>query len=205
MSAFPALTHVAVTVSDLSVSVPWYARLIGAAPGLDHVAFGCADRGELEKGQRHLDELGVAHGDIVDASYGSGLSFTDPDNTSRWSSSRRPPPEPPTGEGPRAPGRPGSFRSCLNGAKPQWRERVHLARHRAIRPTRSAVIGPHRSQRCRAACMSAIRAGRSSGGTSHRRINGGRTAEAISASPMTMMIAQMMTTVMDADMTVLPI
>ena len=27
-----------------------------------------------------LDELGVAHGDIVDAGYGSGLSFRDPDN-----------------------------------------------------------------------------------------------------------------------------
>jgi glyoxylase I family protein len=26
------------------------------------------------------DELGVAHGDIVDASYGSGVSFRDPDN-----------------------------------------------------------------------------------------------------------------------------
>jgi len=27
-----------------------------------------------------LDELGVAHGEIVDAAYGSGLSFRDPDN-----------------------------------------------------------------------------------------------------------------------------
>ncbi len=27
-----------------------------------------------------IDELGVAHGDIVDASYGSGLSVRDPDN-----------------------------------------------------------------------------------------------------------------------------
>jgi hypothetical protein len=27
-----------------------------------------------------LNELGIAHGDIVDASYGSGLSFRDPDN-----------------------------------------------------------------------------------------------------------------------------
>jgi hypothetical protein len=27
-----------------------------------------------------LDELGVAYSDIVDASYGSGLSFRDPDN-----------------------------------------------------------------------------------------------------------------------------
>jgi glyoxylase I family protein len=121
MPAFPALTHVALTVSDLSVSVAWYTRLIGAEPvldedtgpfhhvvyaiggtllglhafpggvgdtgpfqpyrpGLDHVAFGCADRDELEKWQRHLDELGIEHGGIVDANYGSGLSFKDPDN-----------------------------------------------------------------------------------------------------------------------------
>jgi len=47
--------------------------------GLDHVAFGCADRAELEKWALQLDELGIAHGDIKDAAYGSGLSFRDPD------------------------------------------------------------------------------------------------------------------------------
>jgi glyoxylase I family protein len=118
---FPALTHVAVTVSDLPASVAWYRRLIGAdpvldedtgpfhhvvfavggtliglhahpasdqtavrfderRPGLDHVAFGCADRAELDKWRQRLDDLGVTHGGIVDAHYGSGLSFRDPDN-----------------------------------------------------------------------------------------------------------------------------
>jgi catechol 2,3-dioxygenase-like lactoylglutathione lyase family enzyme len=121
MTEFPPLTHVALTVRDLSVSVPFYEDLFDADPvidedtdpdmhhtvymigngtliglhqhktpapaeqfsefrvGLDHVAFGCADRGELEKWARRLDELGVDHGDIKDASYGSGLSFRDPD------------------------------------------------------------------------------------------------------------------------------
>jgi catechol-2,3-dioxygenase len=120
MPTFPALTHVALTVGDLSVSVPWYEALIGAGPvldedtdpdfhhtvyligntllglhqhktpapvekfseyrvGLDHIAFGCADRGELEKWVTRLDELGVTHGGIKDASYGSGVSFRDPD------------------------------------------------------------------------------------------------------------------------------
>ena len=37
------------------------------------------DRTELEKWVRRLDELGIAHGDIKDAAYGSGLSFRDPD------------------------------------------------------------------------------------------------------------------------------
>lgn len=47
--------------------------------GLDHVGFGVATRAELEDWQRRLDELGVAHGGIVDAHYGCGLSFRDPD------------------------------------------------------------------------------------------------------------------------------
>jgi catechol-2,3-dioxygenase len=120
MTAFPPVTHVALTVRDLSVSVPWYEALFAAQPvidedtdpdfhhtvyligntlvglhqhgtpapderfseyrvGLDHVAFGCADRGELEAWAQRLDELGVEHGGIKDAAYGSGLSFRDPD------------------------------------------------------------------------------------------------------------------------------
>lgn len=47
--------------------------------GLDHVAFACADRGELEKWALRLDELGIARREIKDAAYGSGLSFRDPD------------------------------------------------------------------------------------------------------------------------------
>ena len=121
METFPPVAHVALTVRDLSVSVPWYEELFDAKPvidedtdpdlhhtvylvgngtlvglhqhkrpapnekfsefrvGLDHVAFGCASRTELEKWSRRLDELGVEHGDIKDAGYGSGLSFRDPD------------------------------------------------------------------------------------------------------------------------------
>jgi len=120
MPTMPAITHVAVTVNDLAVSVPWYTQLFGSEPvldentgpfhhtvyllgntlfgvhgfpelkstdafeehrpGLDHVAFGCANRAELEEWEARLNELGIAHGGIVDAHYGSGLSFRDPDN-----------------------------------------------------------------------------------------------------------------------------
>jgi catechol 2,3-dioxygenase-like lactoylglutathione lyase family enzyme len=120
MQKFPTIAHVALTVTDLSRSVPWYQRLIGADPvldedtgpfrhvvfaigdtllglhqfpegttdgpfnerrvGLDHLAFGCADRDELSAWQARLDELGLPHGDIVDAGYGSGLAVRDPDN-----------------------------------------------------------------------------------------------------------------------------
>jgi glyoxylase I family protein len=47
--------------------------------GLDHVAFACRDRGELQAWAARLDELGIVHGGIVDAHYGSGVSFRDPD------------------------------------------------------------------------------------------------------------------------------
>ena len=98
MADFPAITHVAVTVRDLGVSVPWYQKLIGSDPvlnedtgpfhhtvflmggtllglhqfpdpvkgskfderqiGLDHIAFGCANRAELEAWEARLNELG---------------------------------------------------------------------------------------------------------------------------------------------------
>ena len=47
--------------------------------GLDHVSFHCGSRAELESCAARLDELGYAHGGIVDAHYGSGVSFRDPD------------------------------------------------------------------------------------------------------------------------------
>ena len=47
--------------------------------GLDHIGFGVANRAELEKWVDRLNALGISHGGIVDAGYGSGLSFRDPD------------------------------------------------------------------------------------------------------------------------------
>ena len=47
--------------------------------GLDHVGFGCANRAGLEHWATRLGELGIEHGGIVDAPYGSALSFRDPD------------------------------------------------------------------------------------------------------------------------------
>lgn len=119
-TTMPAISHVAVTVTDLAVSEAWYTRVLGVEPvldedtgpfrhivylvgntmlglhgfpdlasrepfnerrpGLDHIAFGVASREELGKWAARLDELGVAHGEIVDAGYGSGLAFRDPDN-----------------------------------------------------------------------------------------------------------------------------
>ncbi|MDT5091210.1 MAG: hypothetical protein QOH60_573 [Mycobacterium sp.] len=47
--------------------------------GLDHVGFGVASRADLETWMDRLNALGISHGGIVDAGYGSGLSFRDPD------------------------------------------------------------------------------------------------------------------------------
>ena len=121
MAEFPGIAHVAVTVSDLGRSAPWYQRLFDSKPvldedtgpfhhvvwmlggptlfgihqhsrpesgdafselrpGLDHVGFGVARRSELEEWEKRLDAMGIPHGGIVDAPYGCGLSFRDPDN-----------------------------------------------------------------------------------------------------------------------------
>lgn len=47
--------------------------------GLDHIAFHVPSRKDLEAWESKLNDLGIKHGGIVDASYGSGLSFRDPD------------------------------------------------------------------------------------------------------------------------------
>jgi glyoxylase I family protein len=49
-------------------------------PGLDHVGFHCEYRDELKGWESRLNELKIKHGGIVEASYGAGLSFRDPDN-----------------------------------------------------------------------------------------------------------------------------
>ena len=35
MAQLPAVAHIALTVTDLAVSVPWYERLLGTKPVLD--------------------------------------------------------------------------------------------------------------------------------------------------------------------------
>jgi catechol-2,3-dioxygenase len=47
--------------------------------GLDHVAFACSGRDELQQWADRLNELGIFHDGIKDAAYGSGVSFRDPD------------------------------------------------------------------------------------------------------------------------------
>ncbi len=48
--------------------------------GLDHIGFALNGTTELEQWRERLDELGIAHGGIKKAGYGSGVSFRDPDN-----------------------------------------------------------------------------------------------------------------------------
>jgi catechol-2,3-dioxygenase len=60
---------------DTDVNIPF----TELRTGLDHIGFGCADRTTLESWVSRLNDLGISHGGIVDADYGSGLSFRDPD------------------------------------------------------------------------------------------------------------------------------
>ena len=61
---------------DPSDTLPFNERRIG----LDHLAFACSGRDELEAWKDRLSQLGIDNGGIVDAGYGSGLSCRDPDN-----------------------------------------------------------------------------------------------------------------------------
>jgi catechol-2,3-dioxygenase len=61
---------------DPADTLPFNERRVG----LDHLAFTCSSRSELEAWQIRLDELGIVNGGVVDAAYGSVLSFRDPDN-----------------------------------------------------------------------------------------------------------------------------
>ncbi len=61
---------------DPADTLPFNERRVG----LDHLSFACNSRSELEAWAARLDGLGIANGGVVDASYGSALSFRDPDN-----------------------------------------------------------------------------------------------------------------------------
>lgn len=48
-------------------------------PGLDHVGFAVDTVAELREWAAHLEHLGVEHSGLVEAGYGTVLSFKDPD------------------------------------------------------------------------------------------------------------------------------
>lgn len=122
MPAFLGIDHIAITVLDLDVSLPFYERVFGLSPvgtmddgpfvrrilalpggvtlgltqhdqatsnsrfdprvpGLDHIGFAVADLAELSGWATHLDSHGIQNSGLVDASYGTAVSFTDPDGT----------------------------------------------------------------------------------------------------------------------------
>jgi len=61
---------------DPADNLPFNERRVG----LDHLAFACSSRREVDAWKARLDELGVVNGGVVDAGYGFVLSFRDPDN-----------------------------------------------------------------------------------------------------------------------------
>ncbi|MBI4942761.1 MAG: VOC family protein [Actinobacteria bacterium] len=112
------LQHVALSVTDITRSGPWYEELFGLAKvaeftepapmqvymspdgqaidlrqdpavdrerfsekhvGLDHVAFVCADRAELDAWRERLTTLGVETSGVEASPFGWHLNFRDPD------------------------------------------------------------------------------------------------------------------------------
>src|SRR6266536_3618289 len=102
--------HVKFPVTDLARSRAWYERVFGLRPvrefayevpglpelnialrenpaaargisGFDPVSFAIADRGAAQAWADRLDELGVAHSPVIDATIGWLLVFHDPDGT----------------------------------------------------------------------------------------------------------------------------
>lgn len=112
------IQHVALSVTDISRSGPWYESLFGFAkvaeftepapmtvymtpdgqaldlrqdpdvihepftekrPGLDHLAFVCADEAELDEWAARLTDRGIESSGPVTSPFGRHLNFRDPD------------------------------------------------------------------------------------------------------------------------------
>ncbi len=112
------IQHVALSVTDITKSGPWYQELFGfekvaefaepapmeiyltpdgqaldlrqdpdvvqerfteKRPGLDHLAFVCADQAELDEWAARLADLGVENSGLQTSPFGTHLNFRDPD------------------------------------------------------------------------------------------------------------------------------
>ena len=112
------IQHVALSVTDITKSGPWYQELFGfqkvaefaqpapmevymtpdgqaldlrqdpdvvaerfteKRPGLDHLAFVCADRAEFDAWMTRLADLGVENSGPETSPFGTHLNFRDPD------------------------------------------------------------------------------------------------------------------------------
>lgn len=71
----PDGSHLGLTQHD----IPGSRGFDATTPGLDHLGLRCESRGALVEWVEHLENLGVEHSGVVDAHYGSALSFRDPD------------------------------------------------------------------------------------------------------------------------------
>lgn len=71
--ALPSPTHLGLTQHDVGSGRPFDPT----SPGLDRLRLACASRG-ADQGAKHLDNLGISHNDVQDATYGSALSLAAP-------------------------------------------------------------------------------------------------------------------------------
>jgi hypothetical protein len=66
----PGVRHIKIPVTALDRALPWYERVFG---------FGVEDHDALAAWAAHLDELGIEHSPLVEATMGRLLVFNDPD------------------------------------------------------------------------------------------------------------------------------
>ncbi|MDF2712032.1 MAG: glyoxalase [Nonomuraea muscovyensis] len=82
--------HVKIPVTDLPRSRSWYERVFGltvtmegaaaGCRGFDPIGFAIQDHADVQAWAGHLDELGIAHSPVIEASIGWLLVFNDPDD-----------------------------------------------------------------------------------------------------------------------------
>ena len=88
------MQHLSLTVSDVEAGAAWYTRVLGMnrvpvtfpherRTGLDHIAFGVAERADLDTWTAWLDEQGIEHSggqDVQSRMPFATVVFRDPDN-----------------------------------------------------------------------------------------------------------------------------
>lgn len=75
--ALPGGTHLGLTEHSPTTTE----KFTPFRPGLDHVGFGVRTKNELQAWADHLSHADIAHSGLVEAPYGTALSFKDPDGT----------------------------------------------------------------------------------------------------------------------------
>ena len=68
-------------LGDAGLALRWNPEVAAGIKGFDPISFGIEDKAAAEEWAAHLDDLGIPHSPVIDASIGWILVFHDPDGT----------------------------------------------------------------------------------------------------------------------------